>query len=264
MNPTPQPQPYPYGYPVPPSQPYPNGYPAPYPMPQAPPVKVHPVPAGRIVPAVWLMTMVVLAVGSIALALVGALTQHAAPAVLGTVVYSGSLASDDGAWNLSVNTTTQCHYQNGALHATSSVDGTLTPACALNRPDTSDLRLSVTLLPQAALISPSATVAAVIYIHSSVAFVFNATGSYAVYTPQQQYPVYIGSTDQSHDSGLVGNTVVIQAQGATYTLGMNGAQIYQGDFNGAAEHFATSGKVGLGTLDSSTEAAYTDFSLTTP
>ena len=266
MNPPQMSQgPYPYQYPYPQQQ---QQMPYPYPYPMLPPPPPRPAPTGKHVPTIWLVSMIALALGGIALALGGAVSLPLAPAAFGNAIYNSSLASDDGAWILTNSNQAQCQYENGALHATITNDLTLAPSCELKRPNLTDMRLSVRILPQTQLTNPNSTLQAVIFVHSTtsafVAVRFATGGKYLVYSSESQLPIYIGFTNQWHDSGAASNTVVIQTQGAIYTLGMNGVTIYQGDFNGKAERAPASGSVGLGTLDSSNEAAYADFSLSTP
>ncbi len=257
-------QPYPY-----PPQPYPRGY---YPqMPVAPPEKQWPVPKARIVPAAWLITLVALTLAAIGLAFAGSYIVSAPPASFGTVVYQNSLAIDDGHWTLRSEINQMCAFINGGLDAQANANASATPPCGLTNVSVSDFQLRVQVAAQNAV---NNALSPLIVVRSTVAFVFNATGTFTVYdiTPNSTNTAvltYAGSSNQWHDDASQSNTIVIQAQGATYTVAENGVTIYSGDFNGHAENLSPSGTVGLGAAATTltggnAEALFTNFSLATP
>jgi hypothetical protein len=241
------------------------------PYPVAPPQKVYPVPAGRAVPMIWLISLITLAVVGVGLALGGSYLVQPAPGPQSTSVYSNSLATDDGQWISTTSGQGQCQFQNGGLDVINTDGSQLAPTCTLQSADVGDLRLSVRILPQA---QTNDQLAPAIFVHGSVAILFDdTTGDYAVYDPVTSgtAPIATGYTDQWHTSGYTSNTVVIQVQSATYTIAINGAVVYSGDFSGAAETLPASGAVGLGayvtsggTTLNAAEAIYADFSLSTP
>jgi hypothetical protein len=257
-----------------PAYPPPYGYP--YTLPQ--PLPERPVPVGRIVPTAWLVMLVVATLAAVVMALGGALAAEVGPSPFHTVVYSNSLASSDGAWQLRDTPTETCSYAHGGLDARDATSDLLVNPCQLSRSDISNMRLSVRILPQTQL---DFLLRPVLFVHTSIAISFSpTTGSFAVYAPSPGATVsntspvnvdliYSGSSDQWFTDGSLSNTVIVQAQDGIYTIAVNGAQIYQGDFNGAT-NLPPSGSVALGawlsSSDASTtgEAAYADFTLSTP
>lgn len=257
------PAPYP-AYPAP--TPYP-GYPAFAPnYPTLAPPKEYPVPPARHTPLIWLIALVALTVVAVALSLGGALALPAAPAAFGTTAYHNSLATADGDWTLQNGAGAQCSYANGGLDAVVASDTGIAPVCHLNGQSVGDFRLSVVVLPQAPLnyqLEPA------IFVHGTLAILFNpGAGAFAVYSDNEPSPLYTGYTDQWHTSDQASNMVVIQSQRGVYTIALNGAQLYQGNFGGATVQAVGSVALGawvpisLGTT--SAEAAYADLALTTP
>ncbi|MBA3824600.1 MAG: hypothetical protein H0X24_11995 [Ktedonobacterales bacterium] len=248
-----------------PQQPYPYAFP----MMVAPPAKQYPVPEGRRVPTIWTMTLIVLAVGAALAAIFGGLLRPVAPAPFGTKVYANSLAQDDGAWQLANDPANMCVFANGSLDATADETATTTsPSCTLSAHTVTDFDMSVRLLPPAA---SNTVFLAAIFVRASetdgVAFIISDTGLIDVYVPNQRPPVLSFTADQWHANMSAGNVFVIQAQGSTYTLAMNGVEVYQGDLNGYAVNAAGSGSIALGAappVSGSTEARFTDFTLTAP
>jgi hypothetical protein len=210
---------------------------------------------------------VVLTVVAVALALGGALATTGAPAPFATTAYHSSLASDDGMWDLQSSANgSQCTYANGGLDAVAANGDGIAPVCHLKGQSPTDFQLSVVVLPQAPLtyqLEPA------IFIHSTLEFLFNpSAGAFAVYVGDSTTPLFRDYTDQWHTSDLASNTIVIAAQNGVYTVALNGAQLYQGDFSGAS--VPSEGTIALGawiplSLGSvSAEAAYADFTLTVP
>jgi len=242
------------------------------------PLPERPVPVGRIVPTAWLVTLVVATLAAVGMAIGGGLVAEVGPSPFHTVSYSNSLVSSDGAWQLRDTPTGTCSYAHGGLDARENDSDVLEGACQLSRSGISNLRLSVRILPQTQLAFP---LRPVIFVHSHIAILFQPpSGDFTIFAPSSVdvqagmvtdpfHIIYTGSSDQWFADGVLSNTVIVQAQDGIYTIAVNGAQIYQGDFNGAANLPAT-GSVALGAwlapLDASTtgEAAYADFTLSTP
>lgn len=249
----PQPAPYPYAYPALP----------------VPPAKQYPIPAGRHVPLIWGISLSVLAVVAALLALGGGLLRPLAPAPYGNTVYASNLAQDDGAWQLATDANNGCAFANGNLDATADATvNTFSPSCTLRDRTVSDFRLSVRLLP---ITDASRTLFDAVFVRSTstsgVAFVVSNAGLIRGYVSAQQSAVLTVNADQWHADSPAANVLVIQAQGNTYTLAMNGVEVYSGDLNGFAEGEASSGGIALSAVppnSGSTEARFADFSLTTP
>jgi hypothetical protein len=257
-------------------------YYSPAPAAQLPPEPPAPPPPARYTPYIWMGSLIVLTMVAVLLSLLAPRVIPAAPGTGGTPVYSNSLAQDDGAWTLTSDNTGMCSYANGGLDATTSQfdDGNVgslqvtidppTQLCTLKNQNLGDLRLGVTILPAGAL---NHALQPAIFIHSDVALIFGTNGQLFVVdrsgsTDWKQVPDLSILTDEWHSADALSNRVEVQVIGSTYTIGLNGAQIYQGDFNGAAENLTQQGFVALGAYTSSQadigEAAFSDFALSTP
>ncbi len=254
-------------------------YPPPfvYPYWLVPPKQEYPVPEGRVVPKIWLAVLVALTLAAVGMAFGGALSVGVSASPFHTTYYRNSLAQNDGAWQLRDTALESCSYAKGGLDARdNSADGLVSP-CRLSGSNLSNLRLSVRILPQAQLdyaLSPA------IFVHSDVAILFApTTGIFAVYapavgqtpsttTPVETNLIYLGETDQWFSDGLLSNTVIVQVQNDIYTIAVNGAQVYHGDFNGQAVSLPASGSVALGAYPPNVgptgEAAYADLTIMTP
>ncbi len=262
-----------------PNTPY---YYPPAPAAQLPPEPSAPPPPARYTPFIWMASIIVVTMVAVLLSLLAPRVIPAAPGTGGTPVYSNSLAQDDGAWTLTSNNTGTCSYANGGLDATTSqfddgnaglLQATIDPPtqlCTLKNQNLGDLRLGVTILPAGAL---NNALQPAIFIHSDVALLFTTNGQLVVVdrsgsTDWKQVPDLSILTDEWHSSDALSNKVEVQVIGNTFTIGLNGAQIYKGDFNGAAENLTTQGFVALGaytsSLDPVGEAAFANFSLSTP
>jgi hypothetical protein len=227
-------------------------------------------------------SLIVVTVIAVLLSVLSPHSIPAAPGTGGTPVYSSNLAQDDGSWTLTSDNTGTCSYANGGIDATTSqFDNGFanslqvelnppTPLCTLKNQNPGDLRLGVTILPAGAL---NNTLQPAIFIHSDVALIFTTNGQLIVVdhsgsTDWKQSPDLSLLTDEWHSSDALSNRVEVQVVGNTFTVGLNGAQIYQGDFNGQAEGFTQQGFIALGAYTSSQadvgEAAFADFSLSTP
>jgi hypothetical protein len=263
----------------------PNAYPPYGYMPAPPPTTLRqwPVPSARHVPLIWTITLAVVTVIAVALIGLSSAVTTAAPALGGTTAYANSLANNDNAWTNPSSAQGQCAYANGGLDATTNtfnaleVDRSLgiigfydpVPLCTLQGQNPTDLTLSVRLLPQANL---NNTLEPAIFVHSAVAIAFTTTGEFAVLFHNQDDGkwdlLYQALTNQWHTAAMLSNTVVVQVRGDIYTIALNDAQIYHGDFNTNATDFPTSGTLALGAFTSGAgdvgEAAYADFTLTTP
>lgn len=198
-------------------------------MPTPPPEKQFPVPTARRTPFIWALTLTLLAVVSITLAVIGSLTVPPAPGPRGTVVYSNALATDDGAWHLGSTPAGQCDYANGNLGATGSDTNHLAPVCELMRPASTNLRLSVRLVPQNQFAGMQR---AVIRIHDNVIFIFDGQGIFEVLQADSTdlhtfHRISSGFCAQCHTDGVESNTVVILVDQGIYTVAVNGAQIFQ-------------------------------------
>jgi hypothetical protein len=274
-----QPQATPPQYAPPGAQPYPYPYqPQPYPpygqypqMAAAPPEKQWPVPKGKIVPTVWFITLIVGTLVAVGLAFAGSYTITPAPAAFGTVIYQSSLASDDGKWTKHTDNNQQCAFTNGGLDTQANQNALAAPQCELTNVTVNDFQLRVQVAPQNAL---NNAISPLIVVRTSVAFIFEDTGNFTAYdisgnSSAIPVVVFTGSNNQWHGDASQSNTIVIQAQGATYTVAENGATIYSGDFNGKAERLSANGAVGLGAAATAAtggtaEALYMNFSLATP
>ncbi len=251
-----------------PPQPYPYVYPA-APVMVAPPQRQYAVPEGRRVPTIWAISLVTVAAVASLLALGGGLLRPLAPAPYRGTVYASPLTQDDGAWQLASDPSNQCAFANGSLDAvTTTAATTFTSSCNLSNHIVSDFRLSVRLLPPA---DATNTFYASLFVRSTtttgVAFIVSNSGLIRAEIPDHSTAVLTLSADQWHTNTPDGNVFVILAQGSTYTLAMNGVEVYQGDLNGYAEIQASSGSIGVGAVplvSGSTEARFTDFSLTAP
>jgi len=211
----------------------------------------------------------------------------AAPGTGGTPVYSNSLAQDDGSWTINSDSTGTCSYANGGLDATTtpfndgnanSLQVTLnppTPLCTLKNQNLGDLRLGVNILPAGAL---NNTLQPAIFIHSDVALLFTTNGQFVVVDRSGSSDNssvnggwnedFSSITDEWHSADALSNRVEVQVIGNTFTIGLNGAQIYQGDFHGNSAQFTQQGFVALGAYTTNQanvgEAAFADFTLSTP
>jgi hypothetical protein len=264
----------------------PNTYtPTPYgyaPVPEPP--RQWPVPAARHVPLIWTITLAAVTVMAIGLSALAPYVTPTVPAPSGTTAYANSLARNDNAWSLSNNFQGHCAYANGGLDATANtynanevngegltLIGSYDPAalCTLQGQNPTDLRLSVRILPQANL---NYTLQPAIFVHSSVALVFTTAGEFAVLfretSADQWQIIYEGPTNQWHTADMLSNTVVVQTRSDSYTIALNGAVIYHGDFGGFVTDFPASGTIALGAFTTlrggGGEAAFADLSLTTP
>jgi hypothetical protein len=237
---------------------------------QVPPESPAPTPSARYTPFIWMASLIMLAMFAALLSLLAPRVVPAAPGPGGTSVYANNLASDDDSWDLNSDSTGQCVYANGGLDATSN---DLTPQCMLRGHDLGDLRLSVRILPAASL---NNVLQPAIFIHSDVAVLFSPSGEMVVLHRSNTLGSdngfwvedYALLTDEWHSADTLSNTVVIQVVGDIFTIGLNGAQIYQGDFGGRSANFTQQGFVALGTYPptriSSGEATFADFALSTP
>ena len=267
-------------------QPYPYPYPYPYAnVPFAPtPPRQWPVPAGRRVPLIWTVTLVIVTVVAVGLALI-APSVNVAPPQPGPVLYASNLAQDDGAWNLRTDAQGQCAYANGGLDAATnqfnasdiapSTNGLATlaaydifPTCLLKNQSPSDLYLSVRIVPQANI---AATLQPAIIVHSSTAFLFTPQGQLVIAfqpVPHQWQTFYEAPTNEWRTAAQSSNTIVLQIHGTIYTIALNGVQVYQGDFQGNTAYLSPTGSIALGAYTTSTqmdgEAAYANFTLATP
>lgn len=226
-------------------------------MPTLPPEKKFPVPAARLAPLIWAIVLIVLTVSSITLAVGGSFTVPRAPGSRGTVIYSNSLATDDGTWHLTKSPAGQCDYANG-LGATGSDAGQLAPVCELTKPASANLRLSVRLVPQNQLAGMQR---AVIRIHGNIVFIFDAQGIFEVLQgdPSDTHAitrVFSGFCDQCHTDGFESNTVVILVDQGIYTVAVNGGQIFQQQLD-VPTALPTQGDIALGTYTPSTNSSGT-------
>jgi hypothetical protein len=257
--------------PPPPNMPLPYWPGQTYTMPQtATPPAEKPAPAGRAATVAWAIGLIVLVVGATALAVGARASNTPPPPALSNVFYASSLTGDDGKWTQSASGATTCSFTSGGLDVTASADASLAyyDSCQLTGVPDGDLRVSVRIASAAAI---SGQFAPVIFLHNAVAFVFSATGSIDVEALQgyQTSPISVSILIPStwHGSGELPNDVVIANQGSIYTMAVNGAMIYQGDFGGHAELFSNGGALALGVEGfpgEAAEALYTDLSVTTP
>lgn len=239
------------------------------PPPPLPSEKLWPVPSGRLVPFFWAGALVVLTLIAIAASILAPLTAPQVPTVTGSLIYQNALSASDGHWDTSSTSEGQCAYELGGLHASTSNSNAISSACRFDQA-LSNLHLSVHILPQ---VDANIPLHPVIVIRSSVAFLFDTNGAFAILdfadparTTILAQPQF---TAEWHGLGAKSNLVTIHATGTTYTLGINGVQVYQATFAGTN----TSGNIALGAhstpftaaeTDAAGEAVFTDFSLSAP